>query len=151
MIYKHGSDVHDSIEIVNLYAMPNMGAEYTRDDIKATKWVGDYPKCQVCGRTHGTFAVHHEPPRSKSSLLLMTDMGRFVVKPTLVLLCTECHRDRHDRAELKFRWKWDSDKEMERFLGGWFFAHGYREHDERFWSHGRAVVEFRGERWEVRG
>jgi len=151
MIYDHRSDTHDSIERVNLYACPNLGAVYTRDDIKATKWQGDYPECQVCGRTRGSFAVHHEPPRSQGSLLLKSPMGQFVVKPMLILLCEECHRDRHDRAELSFRWEWDSQGEEDMFLSGAFFYKlGFNEHDERFWNHGKLVVDSRGMKWEVR-
>jgi len=149
MIYR--PDIHDDIAAVNMYACPNLGAEYTRDDIAATHWTGDYPECQVCGCTHGFHAVHHEPPRSEGSLLLMTKMGRFVVKPTLVTLCWECHGDRHDRGELKFRWEWDSKEEEDMFLSGLFFYKlGFHEHDERFWSHGRLVVSSHGMEWEVR-
>lgn len=151
MIYDHRDDTHESIDVVNLYAMPNIDARYTADDIAATKWYGDYARCAVCGKSRGPFAVHHEPPRSKGSLVLCTPLGAFTVKPALVFLCERCHRDRHDRGLLKFRWVWDTPEDEERFLTGRFFIEGYREHDPRFWNHGHAVIESRGMRWKVRG
>lgn len=149
MIVDRRKDVHPSRDVVNLYAMPNVNARYTRDDIAATEWAGDYPVCAVCGRTSGPFEVHHEPPRSKGSLLLCTEMGQFVVKPSLLLLCKQCHADRHD-GRLSFSWEWDEPEFEERFWNGWFLSHGYAEHDERFWRRGKLTVERDGRRWEVR-
>jgi len=150
MIFDHRKDSHDSLEVINRYAMPNINAIYTRDDIEATRWDGDYPVCAVCGKSVKPFAVHHEPPRSKGSLLLMGEWGRFVVKPALFLLCGECHKDRHDRALLEIGWKWDTPEDEDRFLSGWFYAHGYREHDGRFFRHGRIVMRRGDYEWEVR-
>lgn len=149
MIYDDSRDMHDSIDVVMRYAMPNLNACYTADDISKTAWEGDYPVCCVCGRSVRPFEVHHEPPRSKGSLLLMTKWGRFVVKPSLLLLCNQCHRDRHDGL-LTFDWAWDSEEDERLFLSGWFFAHGYGEHSERFFDHGRIVVTSRGMTWEIR-
>ena len=151
MIYDHRDDTHESIDVVNLYAMPHIDARYTADDIAATKWDGDYARCAVCGKSRGPFAVHHEPPRSKGSLVLCTDKGAFTVKPALVFLCESCHRDRHDRGQLRFKWVWDTPEDEERFLTGRFFQEGYREHDPRFWEHGHAEFESRGMTWKVRG
>lgn len=150
MIYDNRSDSHDNLDAVNLYACPNLNAEYTADRIDAYRWTGDYPECAVCGRTRGIDGVHHEPPRSKGSLLLTTAHGIFVVKPTLMTLCKECHRDRHDRAALSFSWEWDSAEEEAAFLSGEFFKRGYAEHDERFWEHGRLMVTHNRDTWEVR-
>lgn len=150
MIYDHRMDTHDSIDAVMRYAMPNLSAAYHADRIDATHWEGDYPECQVCGKSVRPFAVHHEPPRSKGSLLLQGEWGQFVVKPALILLCEQCHRDRHDRGTLSFRWEWDTPEDEELWLSGWFYAHGYQEHDRRFFEHGRIVVESHGMRWEVR-
>ena len=149
MIYTYGSDMHMDMRSISLYASPNFNAKYRYDDIAATKWDGDYPVCTVCGRTHGNFAVHHEPPRSRGSLLLMTPRGQFVVKPTLLLLCDECHRERHDKGTLSFRWTWNTPEDMELYLSGELFAHGYREHDERFFEHGRLLAKRGGYEWEV--
>ena len=149
MIYDHSKDSHDSMDVIRLYAMPNLNASYTADRIEATKWDGDYPECAVCGRTHGPHEVHHEPPRSKGSLLLDTPWGNFVVKPALICLCKDCHEDRHAKL-LRIDWKWDSEEDEEKYLDGWFYAHGYQEHDARFFRHGRIVMR-RGEyEWEVR-
>ena len=150
MIYDHRSDTHGDISTVLLYACPNLNAEYTADSISATRWTGDYPVCAVCGRSGRGHAVHHEPPRSKGSLLLQTAIGAFVVKPTLVLLCRECHADRHDRARLSFSWEFDSPDDELSFLAGEFFKAGWQEHDERFWLHGRLLVEHGRRRLEVR-
>lgn len=143
MIYDHRRDMHDNLDAIRLYACPNLNARYTSDSLSATRWQGDYPECAVCGRTHGNFAVHHEPPRSKGSLLLGTKRGHFVVKPTLILLCAECHRDRHDRAKLSFEWVFDSEEDELAFLKGEFFKAGWKEHDTRFWELGRLIVHGR--------
>jgi len=149
VIYDARRDSHDSLDAVSLYASPNFSARYTADSISSTRWEGDYPKCAVCGKSNGLFAVHHEPPRSKGSLLLRTKMGQFVVKPTLLLLCEQCHGDRHD-GRLGFRWEWKSDGDRERFLSGRLFADGYSEHDPRFGEHGRLMAARNGSEWEVR-
>ena len=143
MIYDHDG-IHDNVWTVNLYASPNVNARYTSDSISATTWTGDYPVCAVCGKSRGPFAVHHEPPRSKGSLLLRSGMGQFVCKPTLITLCVRCHRLRHDTPELRFRWDWNSPEEEERFLTGGFFKDGYAEHDRRFWEHGRLMATYFG-------
>ena len=142
---------HESRETVNLFAMPNLNADYTADKVSATKWQGDYPQCVACGRTRSlSFAVHHEPPRSKGSLLLMTDMGKFVVKPTLILLCHDCHHARHSRGTLKFRWEWDNDIYEERFWSGeFFYEYRFVEHDPRFWDYGKAFISVNGTEWEI--
>lgn len=150
MIYDHRKDSHDSLPTVLLYACPNLNAEYTADRIDSYAWTGDYPQCAVCGRTRGIDGVHHEPTRSKGSLLLRTDKGQFVVKPTLMTLCKECHKDRHDRAQLSFAWEFDSVEDELAFLKGEFFKKGWKEHDERFWELGKLVVNRRGKTWEVR-
>lgn len=150
MIYDHRRDSHDSLPTVLLYACPNINAEYTADRIDAYRWTGDYPQCAVCGKSRRIDGVHHEPPRSKGSLLLQTRLGGYVVKPTLMTLCVECHKDRHDRAELSFAWEFDSPEDELAFLTGEFFKEGWREHDERFWGLGRLAVSHRGKRWEVR-
>ena len=150
MIYDHRDSTHSSMDVIRRYAMPNVNARYYADRIEATEWQGDYPVCAVCGKSVKPFAVHHEPPRSKGSLLLVTEWGRFVVKPALLLLCEECHRDRDSRGVLRIDWEFDTDEDEERWLTGWFYAHGYMEHDSRFFDHGRIVIEHRGRRWEVR-
>lgn len=139
MIYDSRRDIHDSLDVISLYASPNFNAKYTADSISNTHWAGDYPKCSVCGRSHSSFAVHHEPPRSKGSLLLVTDMGQFVIKPTLILLCESCHRKRHDGG-LKFFWEWKTLEDRELFLTGRLFANGYSEHDKRFHEYGRLIA-----------
>ena len=150
MIYDHKSDTHGSMDVICLYAMPNLYARFYADRIEATEWDCDYPECAVCGKSVKPFAVHHEPPRSKGSLLLQSEWGQFVVKPALMLLCAECHRDRHDRGELSFSWRWDTPEDEEKWLSGWFYAHGYAEHDSRFFKHGSIVVNSRGMEWEVK-
>ena len=151
MIYDYRSQIHDDIEAVSLYASPNVNATYTADAIGSTKWAGDFGRCAVCGKTRGIFAVHHEPPRSKGSLLLVTGWGRFVVKPTLLLLCAGCHADRHDRGLLRFRWEWADAESRDAFLAGEFFKAGYAEHDRRFWEHGRLMAVRNGMETEVTG
>ena len=149
MIYDHRRDSHDSLPSVLLYACPNINARYKADSISATRWTGEFPFCAACGKSHGSFAVHHEPPRSKGSLLLRTRVGEFVVKPTLILLCGECHADRHE-GRLSFAWEFDHPDFEEAFLSGEFFKAGHAEHDERFWLYGRLLMERGGRRWEVR-
>lgn len=151
MIYDHRKDSHDSLPTVLLYACPNINAEYTADRLDAYRWTGDYPECAVCGKTRRIDGVHHEPPRSKGSLLLSTPNGNFVVKPTLMTLCKDCHGDRHDRAALSFAWEFDKPEDELAFLQGEFYKAGFREHDERFWQYGRLVIDSRGMKWEVRG
>ena len=149
MIYDCRSKSNPSLPKVLLYASPNLNAEYTADSISSYRWTGDYPECAVCGRTRRIDGVHHEPP-GRRSLLLQTPNGGFVVKPTLMTLCKDCHGDRHDRAELSFAWEFD-DAELEAsFLAGEFYKAGYAEHDERFWLHGRLIVEHRMRRRELR-
>ena len=150
MIYDHRRRTNPPLPTVLLYACPNLNAEYTADRIDAYRWTGDYPECAVCGKTRGIDGVHHEPPRSKGSLLLQTPLGGFVVKPTLMTLCKACHADRHDRAALSFSWEFDSPDGELAFLTGELFKAGWQEHDERFWELGRLVVEHRGKRTEVR-
>ena len=150
MIYDHRSDMHDSMDVILRYAMPNLTAKYTADDIARTQWDCDYPACVVCGRNVKPFSVHHEPPRSKGSLLLCGEWGKFVVKPALLLLCEECHRDRDSRGYLTIDWKFDTVEDEEKWLSGWFYAHGYQEHDNRMFDHGRIVMSHRGYKWEVR-
>lgn len=150
MIYDHRRDSHGDMGDILLYASPNVRAAYRSDNISATYWEGDYPKCCACGRTRGHFAVHHEPPRSKGALVLETASGMFVVKPALLLLCEECHRDRHDRALLSFRWEFASDEDEERFLTGALFREGFQEHDSRLWDMGRLIATHRGREFEVR-
>ena len=149
MIYDHRESTHDSLPVIRRYAMPNVNAKYTADRIDATAWDCEYPECAVCGRNVRPFAVHHEPPRSKGSLLLETKMGQFVVKPALFLLCEECHRDRDSRGLLTIDWEWDEGEER-RWLSGFFYAHGYAEHDRRFFRHGKIVIKHRGEVREIR-
>lgn len=149
MIYDDSRDMHDSMDAISRYAMPNLGARYTADRIGATEWAGDYPECAVCGRSRGPFEVHHEPPRSKGSLLLKTKMGQFVVKPALLCLCRRCHADRHNGL-LSLGWEWDSEEDERLFLSGWLYSHGYAEHDPRFFEHGRIAVAGHGKTWEVR-
>ena len=149
MIYDHRRDSHDSLPTVLLYASPNVNTEYTADRIDSYRWTGDWPECAVCGRSRNIDGVHHEPP-GRRSLLLQTAMGQFAVKPTLLTLCKECHRDRHDRAALSFEWRFDSPDDELAFLAGEFFKAGWKEHDERFWLHGGLIVSHRGKRWELR-
>jgi len=148
MIYDASRDMHDSMETVLSYAMPNVHAHYTADRIDATAWDGDYPACAACGRSKGPFEVHHEPERSKRSLLLKTSMGQFVVKPALLLLCKGCHLDRSERR-LKISWEFDTEEDREAWLSGDLYAHGYQEHDGRMFQHGRIVFERAGRRWSL--
>ena len=96
------------------------------------------------------FDIHHEPPRSKGSLLLISKWGEFVIKPAVFLICKHCHIDRHDSDRLKIDWKWDSEDDAKLFLDGWFMSHGYAEHDNRFFNHGCIVIKHMGKEWEVR-
>jgi 5-methylcytosine-specific restriction endonuclease McrA len=149
MIVEYSNSTHPNRETVNLYAAPHINAEYYRDEISATKWMGDYPQCAVCGRTNGSFAVHHEPPRSKGSLILCTPMGKFVIKPTLILLCKECHEKRHD-GRLSFRWEWNTQEDEEKFWNGDFFSHEmFWDHSRLFKEHGRLVVSTDGKEWAL--
>ena len=150
MIYDDASRTHPDMATVLLYACPNLNAEYTADRLDAYRWTGDYPKCAVCGRTRGIDGVHHEPPRSKGPLTIVAGPRRFKVKPTLMTLCSECHRDRHDRAALSFSWEFDSHGHERAFLSGELFGAGWAEHDERFWEIGGLLVTSRGRTWEVR-
>ena len=149
MIYDHRKGQHDSLPTILLYACPNINAEYTADSIDSYRWTGDWPECAVCHRTRGIDGVHHEPP-GRRSLLLQTAKGQHVVKPTLMTLCKECHKDRHDRAALAFAWEFDSPEDELAFLTGELFRAGWQEHDRRFWEIGRLIVSHRGKRWEVR-
>lgn len=141
---------HPSREKVLRYVMPHLAAKYTAGGIEKTKWQGDYPVCQVCGRTDRDCEVHHEPPRSEDVLDFHTEMGIFTIRPALILLCKECHADRHSRGELEFNWVFDTEEDELKFWEGWYFSHFFNEHDERFWNHGRIVVNSRGMEWEVR-
>ena len=150
MIYDHRDRIHDNIQTVLMYACPNINATYVSDCISATRWTGDWPECAVCGKTGRHHAVHHEPARSRGSLLLKSEMGAFVVKPTLILLCDMCHRKRHDTHDLTFEWVFDNPDDELAFLKGEFFKSGYSEHDQRFWNHGRLLITRDGMEMEVR-
>ena len=150
MIYDARTGRHDDIQTVLLYACPNINAKYTADDIRHYTWTGDYPVCAVCGKTKAIDGVHHEPPRSKGSLRIVTGMGTHVVKPTLMTLCKACHKDRHN-GRLSFAWRFDRQSDEDMFLEGGFFKLGWQEHDERFWELGSLMMNHRGELREVRG
>ena len=149
MIVDYRKDTHPSRNKVNNYAMPHLNARYDSDDIADTTWTGDYPVCAACGTSHGKFEVHHEPPRSNGSLLLISKWGRFVVKPALVCLCKRCHTDRTEKR-LKIDWEWDTPEDEELFWNGWYMSHGYEEHSEMFWGHGKVVLARENQRWEIR-
>lgn len=150
MIYDARSGKHDSIEDVLLYASPNLNARYTADNIRQYTWTGDYPVCSICGKTKDIDGVHHEPPRSKGSLRIVTDMGTHIVKPTLMTICRACHRARHN-GRISFIWRFDRQSDQDMFLAGEFFKLGWQEHDERFWELGRLIVNDRGDWREIRG
>ena len=145
-----------SYEVAKLYGMPHIGAKYTRDDVNATAWTGDYRRCACCGRTDGFHSKHHEPPKGKgSSFLLFTPKGRFVLKPALIDLCgsgtTGCHGDRHN-GRLVIRWEWD-DPEYERMWwdGTWLSKPFFNPHGEWLFKCGHYVFESRAMTWDYRG
>ena len=143
------------------YGMPNIGARYTRDDVRAYELLDDYVPCAVCGRPATN--VHHEPPRSSSSagrkrpgsLLLRTEMGQFVLKPSLIALCgsgtTGCHGKRHCGL-LRIRWEFYEESDAEKWLSGWYLSRpDWSPHSERLYEIGRWIFEEYGETREYRG
>lgn len=144
------------------YGMPNIGCHYTRDDVTATAPDDTWVACAACGRT--ATQCHHEPPRSKSgaidpetgrkkngALLLKTAMGQFVLKPSLIALCAECHARRH-AGGMSIAWRFDDEEDEDRWVCGDLLAHGIRPHDPILYLYGRWVFkdERTGEEWERR-
>lgn len=143
-----------SYETASLYGMPHLGAAYSSDSVNDTKLTTLHPICAACGRTTYPFSKHHEPPRSKGHVfLLKTDMGQFVLRPALIVLCgsgvTGCHGDRHN-GRLSIRWEWDSDESAERWWSGDFLAHKRKPNEPWLFEHGRYVFENDSRTWEVR-
>lgn len=143
-----------SYEKAKLYGMPHIGCRYKRDDINATAFIDETRRCAGCGRTNGRHDRHHEPPRSNGSFLLITPMGRFVLKPALIDLCgsgtTGCHGERHN-GKLKISWEWDTPEYEEQWWNGYFLSRPYHEpHGRWLYSYGRYVFERNGQRWEYR-
>lgn len=142
-----------SYPAASLYGMPNLGAEYTREDVSATK-LHRPPRCACCGTQSARgFSAHHEPPRSKGSFVLRTEWGSFVLLPALIALCgsgtTGCHGMRHG-GRLRIRWEWDSDEYAEKWWSGWTLSHYCAPHSPRLFKLGRYVFALDGIEWEVR-
>ena len=142
-------DSAPSYEVAKFYGMPHLNAMYTGPGIDKTRWLGDYPECAVCGMTHGSHAVHHEPERSKGMPLMKTTMGQFIMRPALILLCERCHADRHAKL-LKIKVEWDSEEDEAKWWSGYWLSHGMEQHDPRLFEMMRYSFERDGRRWEVR-
>lgn len=149
------------------YGMPHVGCRYTRDDVAATALDDDWVACAACGATATN--RHHEPPRGRhaaidphtgrkrpGALLLVTDWGRFVLKPALIALCgsgtTGCHAMRHNR-DLEIWWEFDTEEDEEMWVSGYLLAHGMAPHSEALYGHGcwQFNDKKHGRRWEHRG
>lgn len=147
------------------YGMPHIGCRYTRDDVSATAFDDAWSPCAVCGKTARN--RHHEPPRGLHSaqdpetgkrrpgaLLLMTEWGKFVLKPALIALCgsgtTGCHGRRHAR-EIGIWWEFDTEEYEEQWLSGYLLAHGIRPHSQRLYGFGCWHFSADGRTWEYRG
>ena len=71
--------------------MPCVGARYTADDVRKYELV-EGALCTVCGKP--ATDVHHEP-NGRMPFCMKTKWGLFVLKPSLIALCRECHEKRH--------------------------------------------------------
>jgi len=139
-----------SVETASLYGMPSIGCRYIRDDIRGTS-IEDTARCACCGAPAAN--AHHEPPRSKGTFLMATQMGTFVLYPALIALCGSgtqgCHGKRHN-GRLRIRWEWDSDGNAEKWWSGFWLSHGYEPHSPRLFELGRYVFDLEGREMEVR-
>ena len=129
-----------SVNDARIYGMPHIGCAYSGSSMSSTMWTGEHMKCAACGQTAMSgHSKHHEPPRSKGTFLLRTKLGQHLLRPALIDLCgsgtTGCHGDRHNGL-LKITWEWDCDEDEEKWWSGWYLAHGFRQHDPRFFEHG---------------
>lgn len=145
-----------SYETAKLYGMPHIGCRYYRDDVNATAWIdSDERKCAACGKVNGMQSKHHEPPKGKGrTFLLVTPMGKFVLKPALIDLCgsgtTGCHGDRHN-GRLSVRWEWDSDEYEAQWWSGYLLSRPYHEPNGKWlYNFGCYVFEREGVSWEYR-
>ena len=140
-----------SVDCASLYGMPHINARYERDDTDSNRLMAG-AWCACCGKPANN--SHHEPPRSKGRcFLLVTDWGRFVLKPALIALCGSgtigCHGARHN-GRLRIRWEWDSDENAEKWWSGYWLAHGYMPNSRRLFELGRYAFSMGGREWEVR-
>ena len=150
---------------INGYGMPHIGCTYTRDDVTATAFDDDWVPCSVCGWTATN--RHHQPPRGRhsakdgkgkrpGSLLLMTDMGRFVLKPALIALCgsgtTGCHSLVHQRL-VEIEWVFDTEEYAGQWANGYLLSHGIAPHSEELYGYGcwHFTDKRNGTWWEHRG
>ena len=148
------------------YGMPHIGCTYTRDDVAATAFDDDWVACAICGATATN--RHHEPPRGRHSatddsgrkrlgaLLLMTERGRFVLKPALIALCgsgtTGCHSLVHSRL-VEIEWAFDTEEYAGQWESGYLLSHGIKPHSEKLYGYGcwHFHDKRNGKRWEHRG
>ena len=146
------------------YGMPHIGCRYTRDDVSATAFDDSFVPCAVCGAKATN--RHHEPPRGLHSatdedgtkrpgaLLMLTDWGRFILKPALIALCGSgtqgCHGRRHNR-EIGIEWTFDTPEYEEQWASGYLLAHGWLPHTERLYGIGCWHFTADGRTWEHRG
>lgn len=108
-----------------LYGMPHIGAWYQSDNVNSHKLVPG-ASCSVCG--HRATQAHHCPPKSTArSILLMSEWGRFVLKPALIAVCAKCHTAIH-RHEIIPTWEWDDEELVEQWASGYLLSHGYPAH-----------------------
>lgn len=133
-----------SYEVAECYGKPHIGARYENESVKSHKRMRN-AACAVCGG-HATNA-HHNPPLSKGHVfLLMTEWGRFVLKPALIAVCgsgtTGCHNGFHGGARYKARWMWDSDENAQKWWSGELLKR-MKPHSNELYRYGYWAIEDR--------
>ena len=88
--------------------------------------------------------------------MMITEWGRFILKPALIALCgsgtSGCHGARHLR-QIDIEWAFDTEEYERRWASGYMLAHGMTPHSERLYGYG--CWHFHDKRsgidWEYRG
>ena len=131
-----------SYEVAECYGKPHIGCHYQGESVKSHKRDAD-ALCAICHMPATN--AHHNPPLSKGTVfLLITDWGRFVLKPSLIAVCgsgtTGCHNWFHGGARLKARWVWDSDEYAEMWWNGEFLKR-MAPHSKELYRYGKWVMQ----------
>ena len=142
-----------SLEVAECYGKPHIHALYVSESVMSHT-LTECAVCACCGKRARN--VHHQPPLSKGrTFLLMTEWGRFVLKPALFALCGSgtmgCHNGFHGGARFKARWVWDTDEHARMWWSGELLK-SIPAHSPILYRYGRWVIRDRkaGRTYEYR-
>lgn len=139
------------------FGMPHVGCFYAGESVKSHRRV-DEAACCVCGAPASN--AHHDPPLGMGgknrSFLLVTKMGKFVLKPALFAVCgsgtTGCHDGFHGGSRYRARWVWGSPEYGELWWSGYWLSHGIDPHSPVLYELGHWEIADKrdGSKTEVR-